>query len=664
MLDVHFNTINVFIISGGIISLSFSTVAAVMIQRRTTDGTLSSPAQGPSSTTQSDTHTNRFSTATREAGHDVDGSDGAIFTKRRRLATPYRRLIFALCSSDILQSTAFILGPFLVPRGSVLSSPWGLGTVSSCDMDGLLIIFGSAVSCMYTSSMCIYYFCKTVKDMSDQDFYEKIEQKLHRFILLFNLPLSIAAVCTKSINPLAHLGFCHFSRMPIGCDPSIPGDCIRGEYASLFALLYCPLGIPVLCLLITIFCTIKVVSFYSSGRQERSMFQKCIKGRNDERMNIQNVTPTNGNEELHDLSDDEALVVAQKGHMSRLLQREAIGQLLWHMLVFVFVYGVHIGGTILRTFLPSYSSLSELNNGDTMPKGILAAIYLTSIVRPLGGFFNVLICVRPQLLLFHRQHPNKSWLQILWIFLKKGGQVFVSRNCKSSICSSSAVREICCCCIWSKQDDGMDISPVLRQIVEMRMNGEKQYVSRPMYPPETMDEEVNSAISGDVHHQRNMHNHCQHDDKNDCVDGLCSVHQSLDTVKPAFSLEENEFVTRAFARALERATGLEDKCFKKEHDAPLLQQNDFVAKAFAKAFERVQHIVPAKQGNKCCALQQRLQSLSDGGGDHDSSQMWSERDSIGTSQLSSFQVDHDLPWGLFSTAEENDEALAHNGSKI
>jgi hypothetical protein len=659
MLDVHFNTINVFIISGGIISLSFSTVAAVMIQRRTTDGTgLSSASiQGPSST-QSDTHTNRFSTASRE-GHDVDGHEGAICSKRRRLATPYRRLIFALCSSDILQSVAFILGPFLVPRGSDLSSPWGLGTVSSCDMDGLLIIFGSTVSCMYISSMCIYYFCKTVKDMSDQDFYEKIEQKLHWFILLFNLPLSIAAVCTKSINPVAHLGFCHFSRMPIGCDPSIPGDCIRGEYASLFALLHCPLGIPVLCLLITFFCTIKVVSFYSSGRQERTLFQKCSKGRNDERMNIQNVTPTNGNEELHDLSDDEALVVAQKDHMSRLLQREAIGQLLWHMLVFVFVYGVHIGGTILRTFLPSYSSLSELNNRDTMPKGILAAIYLTSIVRPLGGFFNVLVCVRPQLLLFRRMHPNQSWIQTWWIFLKKGGKVFDRRHWKSSICSSSAAREICCCCIWSKQDDGMDISPVLRQIVEMQMNGEKQYVSRPIYSPETMDEEVNSAMSGDVHHQRNTHNHCQHDDKKDCVNGLCSVHHSLDAVKPAFSLEENEIVTRAFARALERATGLKDKCFTKEHDTPLLQQNDFVAKAFAKAFERVEHIVPApQQGNKCCALQQKSESLSGGGGDHDSSQMWSERDSIGTSQLSSFQVDHDLPWSLFSTAEENNETSA------
>lgn len=661
MQDIHLSNINAFIISGGVISLSFSTVAAVMIQRGRTlqelqtttlsyctlsnDVTSTGNANTPAN--PSDSHTCINAPPVAPTDHAAAGyNECGIITNRRRLSTPYRRLIFGLCASDILQSTAFILGPFLVPRGSVLSSPWGLGTVSTCNVDGVLIIFGSAVSCMYTCSMCIYYFCKTVKDMSDHDFYEKIEKKLHWFILFFNIPLSVAAVCTKSINPVVHLGFCHFSRTPNGCNPSIPGDCDRGRYASIFALLYCPLGVPVLCLLITILCTVKVVQCYSSSGIEKTPLQMSSNTANVENVNVSNIDMDDNDQGLNEYGRS-ALSMFER--MSRLLRREAIGQLLLHMLVFLFVYGVHIIGTILRTYLPSNSSISELNSVGRLPKGFLAAIYIMSIIRPLGGFFNVLICVRPQFLLFRRMHPNQSWIQLICLFFKKDEEQAVDkRRFKSSICSSPAAREICCCCIWSKKDDGMDISPVLRQIVEMQMSGEKQYVSRPTYPLETTDEERDPAMDPELRHQsRTMQHHFAHVNENECIDGSCTLRHSFGDMNPAFSIEKNETIAKAFARALDRAKGLKDKYFNKEN-ASALHQNDFVAKAFAKAFERVNNIAPPTEGEIMRYAQRDSELSSD---DRDSSLPWSDRDSISTSQLSSFQIDNDFPRGFVNRKE-------------
>lgn len=672
---MHLRYANAFLISGGIVSFAFSAIAVVMIQRRTQSSTSTAASCAGFNTTATTNDPNQAADAvttralvleidTTNSGkptanntdlgpldHAVTGDDNNVTRTgiKRRLSTPYRRLIFGLCASDISQSISFILGPFLVPRESILSSPWGIGNVSTCNMDGVLIIFGSAVSCMYTCSMCIYYYCKTVKDMSDRHFFEKIERKLHWFVLIFNIVFSVAAVCTKSINPVPHLGFCHFSRKPFGCDPSIPLDCDRGEYASLFAMMYIPLGVPVLCLFINILCTIKVLLCYCSS----SRTEKMLHHNRSIAENIQGANSLSG--ELDDnhhqgLSQYSRSAVAAMENMSRLLQREVVVQLSLHVLIFICVYGSHIMGVLFRSYRLSKSSYSEIIVGaDSLPRGFIIGRYAVAIIRPLGGFFNVLVCVRPQFLSFRRMHPNQSWIHASYLFFKTGGQTLERRDCQSSLSS----RDICCCCIWSKKDDGMDISPVLRKIVEVQMSGESQYVSRPMYPLETTDEEGNSNMDPELRHQQQrwtMHHHCDHDvDKSHGVRGQSESDHSLDqNLKPSFSLEQNEFVTKAFERALERAKGLKTKCFNEENPSLMTKQNDFVTKAFAKAFERVKHISQTGENERY----RQQEAVASSGSNHDSSLIWSDRDSLRSSQLSSFQIDHDSLMGLQSVEEE------------
>mmetsp|Transcript_4324 Transcript_4324/g.8290 ORF Transcript_4324/g.8290 Transcript_4324/m.8290 type:complete len:680 (-) Transcript_4324:187-2226(-) len=671
--SIHLSYVNAFLISGGIVSLAFSAIAVVMIQRRTQSSTntaasctgFNTAAPANDLNTAADvvpnsalvlvidaTNSGKPTANNTDLGpldHAVTYDDNNVTRTgiKRRLSTPYRRLIFGLCASEILQSISFILGPFLVPRESILSSPWGIGNVSTCNMDGVLIIFGSAVSCMYTCSMCIYYYSKTVKDMSDRHFFEKIERKLHWFVLIFNIVFSVAAVSTKSINPVAHLGFCHFSRKPFACDPSIPRDCDRGEYAILFALAYIPLGVPALCLFINILCMIKVVLCYSSSRTENMLHYNHSTAENIPGVNSFNDEVDNNHDQ--GLSQYSRSAVAAMERMSRLLQREVIVQLSLHMLIFICVYGPHITAVLYRSYRPFRSSNSEIVAGaDSLSRGFIVGRYAVAIIRPLGGFFNVLVCVRPQLLSCRRMHPNQSWIHVLYLFFKKGGQTSEKRDGLSSLSS----RDICCCCIWSKKDDGMDISPVLRKIVEVQMSGESQYVSRPMYLLETTDAEGNSNMDPELRHQwqRTMHHHCDHDvDKSQGVRGISESDHSLDqNLKPSFSMEQNEIVTKAFERALERAKGLKTKCFNEDNPSLMTKQNDFVTKAFAKAFERVKHISQTGENERF----RQQDAVASSGSNHDSSLIWSDRDSLRSSQLSSFQIDHDSSMGLQSVEEE------------
>lgn len=630
----HLNHINCFLISGGILSLSFSTVAAVMIQNRSSNNR-SSTGRGAGVSIQQSFQGETGTVASLAADAVAMEKTRRIkIQKRRRLSTPYRRLIFGLCISDILQSIGFILGPFLIPRSSIQSSSWGWGTVSTCDLDGFLIVLGSAVSCMYSCSLCIYYFCKTVQDMSDDTFYQRWEKKIHACILVLNLPLSLAAIFTQSLNPVAHVGFCHFSRMPIGCNPYVPGDCERGHVAALFALFYIPLGLPVLCLLIFIYCTFRVVH-YASGKENTSFHNRvssCVDGDEDEEndlnASIMGENAGSGESEqggctsLSLQQQQQQDAQARVDHMAKLLQREAIVQLLLHLAIFVLVYGAHIGGAILRTFYVSKSAISNMHDTDSVTGGMLIVIYFVSIVRPLGGFLNVLVCVRPQILSFRLRHPDMSWKQVLMcIFFQKDRHSKVSPHCASP-------RDRFCCCIWSKKDDGMDISPVLRQIVEMQMSGEQEYVSRSEYGPcSSRLRETGESMSVDETHST--------------VESSPNFQRNRRGVEETFKVKKRDLLTQAFARALERAKEMEERgpCRQNDQqDSFVLRQNDLVTRAFAKAFERAKGIMP----------QQDIKIDSEGANVHDSaSQIWSDRDSLSSSNLGDFQCDHDdVPMGL------------------
>jgi hypothetical protein len=134
------------------------------------------------------------------------------------LSTPYRRIIFGLSISDIIQSISVILGPFLVPNDEVndstaAESSWAIGNVHTCDFQGFIQTFGAAATCMYTLFLCLYYYCKLKRNMNDATFTKKIEKKMHCLIVLFNLAVCLSALATKTFNQLpGGAGSCQIMR--------------------------------------------------------------------------------------------------------------------------------------------------------------------------------------------------------------------------------------------------------------------------------------------------------------------------------------------------------------------------------------------------------------------------------------------------------------------
>lgn len=120
----------------------------------------------------------------------------SIHTQRQR--TAYKRLIFAISVSDILQSFGLLIGPFTV-YCTVIGVTSHLGNRQwsfMCFWRSSLHIWvdmGAHVLC------CLIYFiiwCKLHRGMSDAAFHVKVERYMHIFIILFMVSINLFALAT------------------------------------------------------------------------------------------------------------------------------------------------------------------------------------------------------------------------------------------------------------------------------------------------------------------------------------------------------------------------------------------------------------------------------------------------------------------------------------
>eukprot|EP00557_Chaetoceros_sp_GSL56_P008725 CAMPEP_0176495516 /NCGR_PEP_ID=MMETSP0200_2-20121128/10697_1 /TAXON_ID=947934 /ORGANISM="Chaetoceros sp., Strain GSL56" /LENGTH=599 /DNA_ID=CAMNT_0017893397 /DNA_START=313 /DNA_END=2112 /DNA_ORIENTATION=- len=337
------------------------------------------------------------------------------------LSTSYRRIIFCLSVSDVIQSIAVMLGPFLLPKSTTATaagsdveedsstrSSWAFGNVHTCDFQGFILTFGATTTCMYTLFLCLYYYCKLKRGMSDDAFKDKIEKKMHCFIPLFNLLVCSIALGTKTFNPLPEgAGSCQIMRKPDGCDPNIPDSCERGQFAFKFGLFYFPVGVPCLCILGTIVFMFSIV-VHVVKRDHRFRQDRTIGGgggggggsKLDDNTNSN--TTTTGSTAVRRQEETEADRVA------RLLRREVTLQVILYVLAFLLAYG----------WIVVLSFQSRANN--TTPSvfvGVMVALFFPSM-----GILNILIYTRPQIVAYRRLHSDTSWPVAFWRVLRAGGE--------------------------------------------------------------------------------------------------------------------------------------------------------------------------------------------------------------------------------------------------
>ncbi len=101
-----------------------------------------------------------------------------IFRSSKKLADPYRRLIFGISCFDILQSLSHTLSIFK-SNPDELSSWLALGNQTSCQVLGFFHFAGHNGSLFYNLSLNIFYLCLVKYNVKKDCYRHRIEPFLH-----------------------------------------------------------------------------------------------------------------------------------------------------------------------------------------------------------------------------------------------------------------------------------------------------------------------------------------------------------------------------------------------------------------------------------------------------------------------------------------------------
>ena len=312
---------------------------------------------------------------------------GIICRSNAALGTPYRRIIFGISIGDILQSLGLLTGPFAIPTALRAISPLARGNITSCNINGISMFSGASLVHFYTLLLGFYHLRKMKYLISNREFFLRYERKAHISIISFTIVSCIVFVARKSVNPLPSGGICYISTYPPGCTivPEIVGECTRGGQETQW-FFYFLLGIFVVAIFLILLCMAKLVTHAIAKNR---IFTSSLRARN----NQQRKSSQQPNE-------------SDQNYVARIFRRETVIQASLYTTAFLGVY-----------FL-------------TMLQGILAVLFkktiheafqfLTVILYPFGGVFNILIFSRPKVAMVRRAHPKFSVLQCQWIILRYG----------------------------------------------------------------------------------------------------------------------------------------------------------------------------------------------------------------------------------------------------
>ena len=152
-----------------------------------------------------------------------------------KLDTPFRRIIFAMCIVDLLQSSSVIVSTAASPKDT--PGIWGaMGNTTTCDISGWIFQFSSTVPPMYICSLSIHYFFFVQYKIKHTTFSKRIEPFLHGVPILLSIFDATYLVATEHINNADVV--CWNASSPYNCvnDPEI--ECDRGENTYLLRAIF------------------------------------------------------------------------------------------------------------------------------------------------------------------------------------------------------------------------------------------------------------------------------------------------------------------------------------------------------------------------------------------------------------------------------------------
>ena len=233
--------------------------------------------------------------------------------------------------------------------------------------------------------------------MTDDAFSQKIEWKMHTFIIAFNVMVCVAGLITKTFNT-ADGNLCSFSAVPAGCrrNPEIYGECDEPISRNAGFLAFAThLVTTLLCLAGIIVCMVKICwHVMITTNTTRTTRLSNLRGQHHD------VTQqTHGDEYNANAAD---LLV-------RHYRRQFFIQANLYVLAYAATHSFPwIGVMVVVAKKQNLDSVFNL---------------LASIFYPLGGLFNILVYTRPKVLSHRRNNPEHSWFRAFILVVRAGGVV-------------------------------------------------------------------------------------------------------------------------------------------------------------------------------------------------------------------------------------------------
>ena len=403
--------------------------------------------------------------------------------------SPYRRIIFGLSISDLVNSFAMAIGPFLVP--SSLEKSWGIGNATSCQINGMMLAFGSSSAMMYTCLLCFYYLCTLKYRIPHESFWFRFEKKIHILIFLYHAVVVGAGLGLKLFNPGILGTFCHFAATPTGCSINADVECdpVIKARVDVFIFINSVL-VPLIC-----FCVISTVmamlcvharflSRQGEIADETSSNPNAIKAKenievsqtnfddknqhgekvdkeglpqeeqNNDKCDPQEFTTDVDQEEKQNIyhephEDDDFQEEHQQNdekknlnHISKKYRREIMIQ----ASCYVGVYGITTIPTAIGFGLIFFIPCLDVHS-------LFFIVLYIVILYPIGGFLNILVYTRPKVALLSKNNPRYSRFKAVFLVILSGGEIpeMIDDNNDSD---DSEKKCICCACPqkWRKEN--------------------------------------------------------------------------------------------------------------------------------------------------------------------------------------------------------------------
>jgi hypothetical protein len=116
---------------------------------------------------------------------------------RKKLKTPYQRLLMALSTADVLFSLVFIMSTWPMPKGAAFLAA---GTVTTCSVQGFFAVAAGRGTIIYNTILALYYLLTVGYGWKDERITKLELPWTHLVVNLFCWVPAIAYIPLKLYN--------------------------------------------------------------------------------------------------------------------------------------------------------------------------------------------------------------------------------------------------------------------------------------------------------------------------------------------------------------------------------------------------------------------------------------------------------------------------------